>query len=128
AMSEKCSRAHLPRHIQQPLLLELLEFTKGFMSSNKQFEKVDLPNLVYACSLVCNLIHCSLLSRVFEEKSSFLQVMLDYVTNAIKHIVSVVMKEHAELSHGLTNLGSVFDTTGSALSSFKSFMHSPLFS
>uniref|UniRef100_A0A0E0JD53 Serine/threonine-protein kinase ATM n=1 Tax=Oryza punctata TaxID=4537 RepID=A0A0E0JD53_ORYPU len=128
AMSDKCSRTHLPRHIKQPLLLELLEFTKGFMSSNKQFEKVDLPNLVYACSLVCNLIHCSLLSRVFEEKFSFLQTMLDYVTNAIKHIVSVVMKEHAELSHGLTNLGSAFDTNGSALSSFKSLMHSPLFS
>uniref|UniRef100_A0A0D9UVU7 Serine/threonine-protein kinase ATM n=1 Tax=Leersia perrieri TaxID=77586 RepID=A0A0D9UVU7_9ORYZ len=128
AMSDKCSRAHLPRHIQQPLLLELLEFTKGFVSSNEQFEKVDLPNLLYACSLVCNLIHCSLLSRVIDEKSSFLQAMLDYVTNAIKHIVSVVMKERAELSHSLTNLGSSFDTTGSALSSFKSFMCSPIFS
>uniref|UniRef100_J3KVN7 Serine/threonine-protein kinase ATM n=1 Tax=Oryza brachyantha TaxID=4533 RepID=J3KVN7_ORYBR len=126
-MSDKCTQAHLPRHIQQPLFLELLEFTKGFMS-NEQFEQVDLPNLVYACALVCNLIHCSLLSRVIDEKSSFLQAMLDYVTNIIKHTVSVVMKEHAELSNGLTNLGSAFDTTGSVLSSFKSFMCSPIFS
>uniref|UniRef100_A0A0D9UVU8 Serine/threonine-protein kinase ATM n=1 Tax=Leersia perrieri TaxID=77586 RepID=A0A0D9UVU8_9ORYZ len=82
AMSDKCSRAHLPRHIQQPLLLELLEFTKGFVSSNEQFEKVDLPNLLYACSLVCNLIHCSLLSSLSEDlnpdsRSSFVDMDLD---------------------------------------------------
>ncbi|KAG8053690.1 hypothetical protein GUJ93_ZPchr0001g32148 [Zizania palustris] len=127
AMSDKCSHVHLPGRIQQPLLLELLEFSKGLVVSNEQFEKVDLPNLVYVCSLVCNIIHCSLLSRVIEEKSSFLQVMLDYVTNVIKYIVSVVMKKRTELSHGLTNLGSALDTTGSALFSFKSFLSSPIF-
>ena len=62
-MSHKDYRIHLPGTIQQPMLLELLEFIKGFVVSNEQFEKVDLNNLVLVCSLLCNLIHCALLSR-----------------------------------------------------------------
>ena len=62
-MSDKCNRTHLPGHIQQPLLLELMEFIKGLMVSNEQFEKVDLCTLAYLCSLFCNLVHCALLSR-----------------------------------------------------------------
>lgn len=126
-MSDKCNRAHLPGHIQQPLLLELMEFIKGFVASNEQFEKVDLCTLVYVCSLLCNLIHCALLSRAIEEKSSFLQSVFDYVTNSIKYIISMVIKKHDELSHGLTSLGSAFETTGSVLSSFQSFLSSPIF-
>lgn len=61
-ISDKCNRAHLPGHIQQQLLDQLMEF-KGFMASNEQLEKVDLCTLVYRCSLLCNLIHCALLSR-----------------------------------------------------------------
>jgi hypothetical protein len=62
-MSHKCHLIHLPGTIQQPMLLELMEFMKGFVASNEQFEKVDLNNLVLVCSLLCNLIHCALLSR-----------------------------------------------------------------
>jgi ataxia telangiectasia mutated family protein len=62
-MADKCNRTHLPRHIQQPLLLELMEFIKGLMASSEQFEKVDLCTLAYLCSLFCNLIYCALLSR-----------------------------------------------------------------
>lgn len=40
----------------------------------------------------------------------------------------MVMKKHNELSRGLTNVGSALDTTGSALSSFQSFLSSPFFS
>ncbi|XP_062191304.1 serine/threonine-protein kinase ATM isoform X2 [Phragmites australis] len=126
-MSDKCHRIHLPGTIQQPMLLELMEFTKGFVASNEQFEKVDLSNLVYLCSLLCNLIHCALLSRAIEGKSSLLHEVLDYVINILKYIVSVVMKKHDELSYGLTNSSSAFDTTGSVLSSFQSFLSSPIF-
>jgi hypothetical protein len=62
-MSHKCHLIHLLGTIQQPMLLELMEFMKGFVASNEQFEKVDLNNLVLVCSLLCNLIHCALLSR-----------------------------------------------------------------
>lgn len=62
-----------------------------------------------------------------EDKYSLLQEVLNYITNILKHIVSSVMKKKDELSHGLTNLSSPLDTTGSALSSFKSFLSSPIF-
>ncbi|XP_047054644.1 serine/threonine-protein kinase ATM isoform X1 [Lolium rigidum] len=126
-MADKCNRTHLPRHIQQPLLLELMEFIKGLMASSEQFEKVDLCTLAYLCSLFCNLIYCALLSRAIEEKSSFLQEVFDYVTNIIKHMISAVMKKHDELSHGLTSVGSAFETTGSVLSSFQTFLSAPIF-
>uniref|UniRef100_A0ACD5TS08 Uncharacterized protein n=1 Tax=Avena sativa TaxID=4498 RepID=A0ACD5TS08_AVESA len=126
-MFDKCNRTHLPGHIQQPLVLELTEFIKGLMTSNEQFENVDLCTLIYLCSLFCNLIHCALLSRAIEENSSFLQALFDHVTNIIKYIVSVVMKKHDELSHGLTSVGSAFETTGSILSSFQTFLSAPIF-
>ncbi|OQU86537.1 serine/threonine-protein kinase ATM isoform X2 [Sorghum bicolor] len=125
--SHKCHRIHLPGTIRQPMLLELMEFIKGFVVSNEQFEKVDLNNLVLVCSLLCNLIHCALLSRSMEEKSSLLQEAVDYITNILKHIVAFVMKKNDGLSHGLTNLSSALDTTGSTLSSIKSLLSSPIF-
>ncbi|WVZ71910.1 LOW QUALITY PROTEIN: hypothetical protein U9M48_020441, partial [Paspalum notatum var. saurae] len=115
-VSDKCHRVHLPGTIQQPMLLELMEFIKGFVISNDQFMKADLNNHVFVCSLLCNLVHCALLSRAIEEKSSLLQEVIDYITNILKHMVSFVMKKKDELSHGLTNLSSELDTTGSALS------------
>nr|XP_034595825.1 serine/threonine-protein kinase ATM isoform X4 [Setaria viridis] len=126
-ISDKCHRVHLPGTIQQPMLLELMDFIKGFVASNEQFEKLDLPNLVFVCSLLCNLVHRALLSRAMGDKSSLMQEVLNYITNILKHIVSFVMKRNNELSHGLTNLSLPLDTTGSALSSFKSFLSSPLF-
>jgi ataxia telangiectasia mutated family protein len=65
--------------------------------------------------------------RAIEEKSSFLQEVFDYVTNIIKHMISAVMKKHDELSHGLTSVGSAFETTGSVLSSFQTFLSAPIF-
>ncbi|KAJ1282905.1 hypothetical protein BS78_03G087400 [Paspalum vaginatum] len=124
---DKCHSVHLPGTIQQPMLLELMEFIKGFVISNDHFMKVELNNHVFVCSLLCNLIHCALLSRAIEEKSSFLQEVIDYITNILKHMVSFVMKKKDELSHGVTNLSSALDTTGSALSSFKRLLSSPLF-
>jgi ataxia telangiectasia mutated family protein len=109
------------------MLLELMDFIKGFVASNDQFEKLDLSTLVFVCSLLCNMIHCSLLSRVMGDKSSLLQEVLNYVTNVLKHIVSFVMKKNDELSHGVTNLSLPLDTMGSTLSSFKSFLSSPIF-
>ncbi|PUZ57625.1 hypothetical protein GQ55_5G446600 [Panicum hallii var. hallii] len=126
-ISDKCHRIHLPGTIQQPMLLELMDFIKGFVASNDQFEKLDLSTLVFVCSLLCNMIHCSLLSRVMGDKSSLLQEVLNYVTNVLKHIVSFVMKKNDELSHGVTNLSLPLDTMGSTLSSFKSFLSSPIF-
>ncbi|TVU22297.1 hypothetical protein EJB05_31982 [Eragrostis curvula] len=127
-ISGKYHRIHLPGTIQQPLLLEVMEFTKGFVAQNEQLDKVDLSNLIFVCSFLCNLIHCALLSRAIEEKSRVLQEVLGYVTDVLKYIVSLVMKKHNELSHGLTNLSSAVDTMGSSLTSFQSFLASPLFS
>ncbi|CAL4957640.1 unnamed protein product [Urochloa decumbens] len=126
-ISDKCHHIHLPGTIQQPMLLELMDFIKGFVASNEQFEKLDLSNLVFVCSLLCNLIHCALLSRAMGDKSSLLQEVLNYIANILKHIVSFVMKKNDELSHGVTNLSLPLGTTGSALSSFKSFLSSPIF-
>jgi ataxia telangiectasia mutated family protein len=61
------------------------------------------------------------------DKSSLMQEVFNYITNILKHIVSFVMKRNDELSHGLTNLSLPLDSTGSALSSFKSFLSSPIF-
>uniref|UniRef100_R7WG20 Serine/threonine-protein kinase ATM n=1 Tax=Aegilops tauschii TaxID=37682 RepID=R7WG20_AEGTA len=125
-ISDKCNRAHLPGHIQQQLLDQLMEF-EGFMASNEQLEKVDLCTLVYRCSLLCNLIHCALLSRAIEENSLFLKELFGHVTGIIKYIISMVMKKHEELSHGLTSVGSAFETAGSILSSFQTFLSAPIF-
>jgi ataxia telangiectasia mutated family protein len=76
-MFDKCNRTHLPGHIQQPLVLELTEFIKGLMTSNEQFENVDLCTLIYLCSLFCNLIHCALLSRYFAF-CSFIPVLISW--------------------------------------------------
>ena len=65
--------------------------------------------------------------RAIEEKSSFLQAVFDYVTTIIKYMVSVVMKKHDELSHGLTSVGSAFEATGFVLSSFQTFLSAPIF-
>ncbi|XP_066316201.1 serine/threonine-protein kinase ATM-like [Miscanthus floridulus] len=124
---EALSEITLDTRTKQPMLLELMEFIKGFVVSNEQFEKVDLNNLVLVCSLLCNLIHCAFLSRFMEEKSSLLQEAVDYITNILKHIVSFVMNKNDGLSHGLVNLSSTLDTTGSALSSIKSLLSSPIF-
>ncbi|KAF6991028.1 hypothetical protein CFC21_008158 [Triticum aestivum] len=125
-ISDKCNRAHLPGHIQQQLLDQLMEF-EGFMASNEQLEKVDLCTLVYRCSLLCNLIHCALLSRAIEENSLFLKELFGYVTGIIKYMISMVMKKHEELSHGLTSVGSAFEAAGSILSSFQTFLSAPIF-
>jgi len=61
------------------------------------------------------------------DKSSLLQEVLNYITNIIKYIVSFVVKKNVELSHGVTNLSLPLDTMGSTLSSFKSFLSSPIF-
>ncbi|VAH09133.1 unnamed protein product [Triticum turgidum subsp. durum] len=125
-ISDKCNRAHLPGHIQQQLLDQLMEF-EGFMASNEQLEKVDLCTLVYRCSLLCNLIHCALLSRAIEENSLFLKELFGHLTGIIKYMISMVMKKHEELSHGLTSVGSAFETAGSILSSFQTFLSAPIF-
>lgn len=65
--------------------------------------------------------------RAIEENSSFLQELFCYVTNIIKYMVSMVMKKHDELSHGLTSVGSAFETAGSILSSFQTFLSAPIF-
>jgi ataxia telangiectasia mutated family protein len=65
--------------------------------------------------------------RAIEEKSSILQAIFDYVTNIIRYVVSLVMKKHDELSHGLACVGSAFETTGSLLSSFQTFLCAPIF-
>ena len=42
-------------------------------------------------------------------------------------MISMVMKKHEELSHGLTSVGSAFEAAGSILSSFQTFLSAPIF-
>ena len=65
--------------------------------------------------------------RAIEENSLFLKELFGHVTGIIKYIISMVMKKHEELSHGLTSVGSAFETAGSILSSFQTFLSAPIF-
>jgi hypothetical protein len=74
-----------------------------------------------------NLLFFDFLFRVIEEKSPLLQDVLGYIIHVLKYTVSLIIKKHDEISHGLTNLSSAVDTMGPSLSSFRSFLSSLLF-
>ncbi|KAK3160101.1 hypothetical protein QOZ80_1BG0055200 [Eleusine coracana subsp. coracana] len=115
-MSKKSHRIHLPGTICQPLLLEVMDFTKGFVARNEQLEKIDLSNLLFVCSFLCNLVHCALLSRAIEEKSPLLQEVLEDLNPIVDSKSSV-----ADMDLDVMDSGEADAVTGSASGSMGGF-------
>ncbi|XP_072965614.1 serine/threonine-protein kinase ATM isoform X2 [Typha angustifolia] len=126
--AEKYHGIHLPKLISKPLVHEIMEYISGFVISNKEFDKIDLSVLIYICSLFCNIICSAILARQREETSSFFIIVLNYVSDVLNHIVSVLEDKCSEIQcHGFSSISSMFDSSGSILSSLRSLMSSPLF-
>nr|XP_029123739.1 serine/threonine-protein kinase ATM isoform X3 [Elaeis guineensis] len=118
----------LPRQIRQPLIHEMEEYITGFVTSNVEFDKKPLSDLIYSCSLLCNCIYASALKRQRGEKSLFFNKIFDYISKVLDHTVWMIEDKCNEIQHhGYANICSILGAYGSTLSSFHSLNSSPLF-
>ncbi|PKU80885.1 Serine/threonine-protein kinase ATM [Dendrobium catenatum] len=118
----------IPRQIREPLLHEMEEYISGLMGSNKDFEKTVLGNLINICSLLCNFIHCSIFSRLKDEKGLYYNKLLNYTVKLIDHIAYLIDENFHEVQRGgSVSVGCMFDGSRSTFMSLQSFISGPLF-
>ncbi|KAJ8476072.1 hypothetical protein OPV22_019799 [Ensete ventricosum] len=122
------SCVRLPKQIRQPLIHEFKEHISDFLTSKGEFGEMDLSFFFSMCSLLCNSIYCSLLARLREDKFLILPKVIDFLTEILDHIVSVIEDKCNEMScDGSVNLSFILDSAGTNASSLRSLLASPLF-
>ncbi|XP_042436712.1 serine/threonine-protein kinase ATM-like isoform X3 [Zingiber officinale] len=119
----------LPNQIRQPLIHELKEHLADFVTSNSNLAETSLSSQFYLCSLLCNSIYYSIISRITEgDKSVIHAKVIEYILMILDHIVLVVEDRCNELRcYNFVNIGFVLDSAGSTASSLCSLLSSPLF-
>ncbi|WOL02921.1 serine/threonine-protein kinase ATM [Canna indica] len=123
------SSVHLPNQIRQPLIHELEEYITGFITPKREFEETILSRQLYMCSLLCNSIYCSILSRPKEDKSLILTKVIDYVLDMMDHVLSVIEDKCNEMERlDCVNISNILDSAGTTASALSSLLSSPLFS
>ncbi|XP_064968170.1 serine/threonine-protein kinase ATM-like isoform X2 [Musa acuminata AAA Group] len=123
-----CSCVRLPKQIRRPLIHEFEEHISDFLTSKGEFGETVLSFFFSLCSLLCNSIYCSLLARLSEDKFLILPKVIDFLTEILDHIVSVIDDKCNEMScDGSVNLSFILDSAGTNASSLRSLLSSPLF-
>ncbi|KAJ1684822.1 hypothetical protein LUZ63_016212 [Rhynchospora breviuscula] len=120
-------RAHLPRLVKEPLVVEVVKYLEVSLASNPEFNKTNSSALVYSCSLLCNITYCALVTRLTEEISHIMTMISDYISKVLNHLASEIKDKAIEIqSRGFVN-ASTFDSCGPNLTSLKSLVSCPLF-
>ncbi|URE12214.1 FATC domain [Musa troglodytarum] len=123
-----CSCVRLPKQIRLPLIHEFEEHISDFLTSKGEFGETVLSFFFSLCSLLCNSIYCSLLARLREDKFLIPPKMIDFLTQILDHVVSVIDDKCNEMScDGSVNLSFILDSAGTNASSLRSLLSSPLF-
>ncbi|XP_020591737.1 serine/threonine-protein kinase ATM [Phalaenopsis equestris] len=118
----------IPRQIREPLLHEMEEYISGLMSSNKEFGKEVLGDLINFCSLLCNFVYGLLFSRLREDKRAYYNNLLNNTVMLIDQIAFLIDENCQEVRRGgSVSLGSMFDGSWSTFLSLQRFFSGPLF-
>ncbi|KAH7550461.1 hypothetical protein JRO89_XS13G0195400 [Xanthoceras sorbifolium] len=125
--SPRKQSVRLPRELRDPLLQEMETYIFGALLS-KDTERRPLSEVLFTCALLSNFIYVSLSTRKMEDISSFLSKVGQHLLELLDHAVNIVQENQRDLqSLGCLGSDSDFSEKCFPLSSFKSFVCSPIF-
>ncbi|GJU96059.1 serine/threonine-protein kinase ATM isoform X1 [Tanacetum coccineum] len=119
-------KVRLPRHLRDSLLDEM-ELNILEVINNKKIENMTLSDVFYLCALLSNLIYGLCVTRLKEEKVSFLTTISQHILEMMSHAVSIIEKCTSETRCGFFGFNAGLDGMDSVLNSVKSFIGSPFF-
>ncbi|XP_059644264.1 serine/threonine-protein kinase ATM [Cornus florida] len=123
----QCYQAvRLPHQLRDPLLHEM-ESSILEAIVDREIEKMLLSDVFFKCALLSNFMFSSYITRVEEEASSFLTKMGHCLLKLLDCAMSGIEKSYKDMRCGCLGSGSIFDSTSFIITSFESFVCSPLF-
>ncbi|KAH6798041.1 Serine/Threonine-kinase ATM-like protein [Perilla frutescens var. hirtella] len=126
-LSENYRHVHLPRELRDQLLREMENYVLEFMRE-KEIENLILSELISACALLSNFMHCSYATRTREVISPFFSKLGEIIVELLDQAILVVEKTFNDVMSGCLGTISFFDNTQMTVASLRSFICSPLFS
>ncbi|XP_022845090.1 serine/threonine-protein kinase ATM isoform X2 [Olea europaea var. sylvestris] len=117
----------LPRQLRDQLLHEVENYVLENLSE-REIEKMLLPEVIYACALLSNFMYCSYSTRIREDISPFLSKLGEILLELLDHAVLVIQKTYNAIKSSCLGSNSVSNNMDSIVASFKCFAHSPLLS
>ncbi|XP_020548356.1 serine/threonine-protein kinase ATM [Sesamum indicum] len=126
-LSECQQHIRLPRPLRDQLLHEMENYVLQCIS-DKEIEKLLLSELINICALLSNFMYCSYSTRIREEISPFFFKLGESMLELLGHAISVIDKTYNDIISGCLGLNSIFSNMELTVTSFKSFIRSPLLS
>ncbi|KAL0417041.1 UNVERIFIED_CONTAM: Serine/threonine-protein kinase ATM [Sesamum latifolium] len=140
-LSEFQQHIRLPRQLRDQLLHEMENYVLQCIS-DKEIEKLLLSELINICALLSNFMYCSystradalfLLPDLFNSKDQrgdlpFFFKLGESMLELLGHAISVIDKTYNGIISGCLGLNSIFSNMELTVTSFKSFIRSPLLS
>ncbi|KAK9278964.1 hypothetical protein L1049_028546 [Liquidambar formosana] len=127
SQSQRHQNVRLPRELRDPLLHELETYILVALV-DKEIKKMLLPDVFFICALLSNFIYCSHLTRLREERSSFIAKLGQYVLELLDIAVSVIQENLNDIRcRGFLGSNTIFVGMGSIMASFRSVVSCPLF-
>ncbi|KAL0318432.1 UNVERIFIED_CONTAM: Serine/threonine-protein kinase ATM [Sesamum angustifolium] len=126
-LSEFQQHIRLPRQLRDQLLHEMENYVLQCISE-KESEKLLLSELINMCALLSNFMYCLYSTRIREEISPFFFKLGESMLELLGHAISVIDKTYNDFISGCLGMNSIFSNIELTVTSFKSFIRSPLLS
>ncbi|KAL0440918.1 UNVERIFIED_CONTAM: Serine/threonine-protein kinase ATM [Sesamum radiatum] len=126
-LSEFQQHIRLPRQLRDQLLHEMENYVLQCISE-KEIEKLLLSELINICALLSNFMYCLYSTRIREEISPFFFKLGESMLELLGHAISVIDKTYNDFISGCLGMNSIFSNIELTVTSFKSFIRSPLLS
>ncbi|KAK4479334.1 hypothetical protein RD792_014846 [Penstemon davidsonii] len=124
-LAEYYQHIRLPRKLREQMLHEMEIFVVEYIK-DKDIEKMLLSEVMNICALLSNFMYCSYSTRIREEFSPFFFKLGELMLKLLDHAIIVIEKTYNDVVSGCLGLNSIFNSMESTISSFKSFVSSPL--
>ncbi|KAK4479331.1 hypothetical protein RD792_014843 [Penstemon davidsonii] len=124
-LAEYYQHIRLPRKLREQMLHEM-EISVVEYIKDKEIEKMLLSEVINICALLSNFMYCSYSTRIREEFSPFFFKLGELMLKLLDHAIIVIEKTYNDVISGCLGLNSIFNSMESTISSFKSFVSSPL--
>ncbi|KAL0315150.1 UNVERIFIED_CONTAM: Serine/threonine-protein kinase ATM [Sesamum calycinum] len=125
-LSEFQQHIRLPRQLRDQLLHEMENYVLQCISE-KEIEKLLLSELINICALLSNFMYCLYSTRIREESPFFFKLG-ESMLELLGHAISVIDKTYNDFISGCLGMNSIFSNIELTVTSFKSFIRSPLLS
>ncbi|KAL3824832.1 hypothetical protein ACJIZ3_020861 [Penstemon smallii] len=126
-LPEYYQHIRLPRKLREQMLHEMEIYVVEYIK-DKEIEKMLLSEVMNICALLSNFMYCSYSTRIREEFSPFFFKLGELMLKLLDHAIIVIEKTYNDVVSGCLGLNSIFNSMESTISSFKSFVSSPLIS